>query len=73
MKNVAVTVEDDMLVIKVDLTQDHGPSNSGKTNIIATTNGGKDLIYRDRTVTVSLNVYAIRLVPGKGEASDEAR
>ena len=35
MKNVELTVEGTMLTIKVDLTQDFGPSSSGKTIIIA--------------------------------------
>lgn len=39
MKNVTATVTGTKLTIEVDLTQDLGPSNSGKTNIVASTEG----------------------------------
>ena len=39
MKNVEMTVEGNILTIKVDLTKDFGPSSSGKTIIIASTEG----------------------------------
>lgn len=39
MKNVAATVKGDKLIIEVDLTKDFGPSHSGKTHVIATTEG----------------------------------
>ena len=39
MKNVKVTVQGNLLTITVDLNQNQGPSSSGKTNIIATTEG----------------------------------
>jgi hypothetical protein len=39
MKNVEMTVEGRVLVIKVDLTEEFGPSSSGKTIIIASTEG----------------------------------
>ena len=37
MKNVEMTVEGKTLIIKVDLSKDFGPSKSGKTIIIAST------------------------------------
>ena len=39
MTNVKFEVKDNELVIKVDLTQDHGKSKSGKTSTVATTHG----------------------------------
>ncbi len=39
MKNVELTVEGIMLTIKVDLSKEFGPSASGKTIIIASTEG----------------------------------
>ena len=39
MKNVEMTVEGTMLTIKVDLSKEFGPSASGKTIIIASTEG----------------------------------
>ena len=37
MKNIEMSVEGDTLIIKVDLTKDFGPSKSGKTIIVAST------------------------------------
>jgi hypothetical protein len=37
MKNVEMAVDNNILTIKVDLTKEYGPSSSGKTIIIATT------------------------------------
>ncbi len=55
MKNVDISVQGNMLTIKVDLTQDFGPSASGKTIIIGSTEGSYTL--PDRTEVVGLNVY----------------
>ncbi len=55
MKNVQMTVEGDILTIKVDLSKEFGPSASGKTIIIASTEGNMPLPDRDEVV--GLNVY----------------
>ena len=55
MKNVEMTVEGDILTIKVDLTKEFGPSSSGKTIIIASTEGNVSVPERDEKV--GLNVY----------------
>jgi len=39
MKNVEMAVDGNMLIIKVDLTKDFGPSSSKKSIIIASTEG----------------------------------
>jgi hypothetical protein len=39
MKNVEMKVEGNVLTIKVDLSKEFGPSSSGKTIIIASTEG----------------------------------
>jgi hypothetical protein len=39
MQNVKVSVVGRQLTLEIDLSQDLGPSQSGKTNLIATTNG----------------------------------
>jgi len=39
MKNVEMTQDGDILTIKVDLSKEFGPSSSGKTIIIASTEG----------------------------------
>lgn len=55
MKNVKLSVSGSTLTITVDLTQDFGPSSSGKTIIIASTEGNYPL--PGRTEIVGLNVY----------------
>lgn len=55
MKNVELSVDGNMLTIKVDLSQDFGPSSSGKTTIIASTEGNVNL--PDREEKIGLNIY----------------
>jgi hypothetical protein len=55
MKNVEMKVEGNILTIKVDLTKEFGPSSSGKTIIIASTEGNVSIPDRDEKV--GLNVY----------------
>jgi hypothetical protein len=56
MKNVEMTVEENILTIKVDLTKEFGPSSSGKTIIIASTEGNIS-IPDDEEKKVGLNIY----------------
>jgi len=56
MKNVEMKVEDNILIIKVDLTKEFGPSASGKTIIIASTEGNITIEGHDKT-KIGLNVY----------------
>ena len=56
MKNVEMKVEDNILIIKVDLTKEHGPSSSGKTIIIASTEGNISISENEET-KIGLNVY----------------
>ncbi|HET9855730.1 MAG TPA: hypothetical protein VFR53_11790 [Methylomirabilota bacterium] len=55
MKNVEMTVAGNILTIKVDLTKQFGPSASGKTIIIASTEG--NITVPEREEKVGLNVY----------------
>ena len=55
MKNVEMTVEGETLIIKVDLSKDFGPSKSGKTIIVASTEGAVSL--PESYEKVGLNVY----------------
>ena len=55
MVNITHNVEKDTLVIRVDLTQTHGQSKSGKTITVATTNGFQPIIGKERMM-FSLNV-----------------
>ena len=56
MKNVEMSVDGKTLVIKVDLTKEFGPSSSGKTIIIASTEGNQSVPDNDG-VKIGLNVY----------------
>jgi hypothetical protein len=55
MKNVEMTVQGTILTIKVDLSKEFGPSASGKTTIIASTEG--NVTIPDREEKIGLNVY----------------
>ena len=49
-------VKDNILTMKIDLTKEFGPSSSGKTIIIATTEGNVSIPDHDDK-KVGLNVY----------------
>ena len=55
MKNVEMAVEGNILIIRVDLTKDFGPSSSKKSIIIASTEG--NVSVPNRQEKVGLNVY----------------
>jgi hypothetical protein len=55
MKNVDMRVEGNILTITVDLSKEFGPSSSGKTTIIATTEGNVTVPGREEKI--GLNVY----------------
>lgn len=56
MKNVEMKVEDNILTIEVDLTKEFGPSSSGKTIIIASTEGNVAIPEKEE-VKIGLNIY----------------
>lgn len=55
MKNVEFQVDGSLLTIKVDLSKEFGPSSSGKTIIIATTEGNISIPGREEKI--GLNIY----------------
>ena len=55
MKNVELEVEGNILTIKVDLAKEFGPSSSGKTIIIASTEG--NITIPGREEKIGLNIY----------------
>ncbi len=55
MKNIEMKREKDILTITVDLSKTFGPSKSGKTIIIASTEGNKDVPGQD--AKIGLNIY----------------
>jgi hypothetical protein len=54
MKNLKTEVKGNVLLITVDLAQEHGLSKSGKTKMIATTGGNAEVT---EGVYLGLNVY----------------
>jgi ABC-type molybdate transport system ATPase subunit len=56
MKNVEMKLEENILTIKVDLTKEFGPSASGKTTIIASTEGNISVPDKD-DIKIGLNIY----------------
>jgi len=55
MKNAEVQVEGDILSITVDLSKEQGPSKSGKTLIVASSEGNKTIPGREEKI--GLNIY----------------
>ena len=56
MKNVEMTVEGTTLTIKVDLSKEFGPSSSGKSRIVASTEGNAE-VPGHAGMRIGLNVY----------------
>lgn len=56
LKNVEMSVEGDILIIKVDLSKRFGKSSSGKTTIVASTEGNV-AVPEHEEIKVGLNVY----------------
>ena len=56
MKNIDMEVEGNILTIQVDLTKEFGPSSSGKTIIIASTEGNIAVPEKEE-VKLGLNIY----------------
>ena len=56
MKNIDMAVSGNILTIKVDLSKSYGPSKSGKTTIVATSEGNVD-VPEAPGVKAGLNIY----------------
>ena len=56
MKNIEMKLEGNILTIKVDLTKEFGPSSSGKTIIIASTEGNVAIDGHEEA-KIGLNIY----------------
>lgn len=57
MTNVKTAVKGNILTITVDLSERHGPSASGKTTTIASTQGNQKLDAPHSGISFGLNVY----------------
>ncbi len=55
MKNIEMKIEDNILTIKVDVTKRYGKSSSGKSIIVATTEGNQAV--GDTDLKIGMNVY----------------
>jgi len=56
MKNAKMAVKNNILTITVDLAETFGPSKSGKTIIIASTEGNQKVEGSDGAI-IGLNIY----------------
>ena len=56
MKNIEMSVEGNILTIKVDLSKEFGPSSSGKSIIIASTEGNVS-VPNSEEAKIGLNIY----------------
>jgi hypothetical protein len=56
MKNIEMTTEGNILIIKVDISQRFGKSSSGKSTIIASTEGNLSVPEHEE-IKIGLNVY----------------
>ncbi len=54
MKNVEMEISGNTLIIRVDLSQDFGPSKSGRNNIVATTEGNKTISGREERIGMTV-------------------
>lgn len=57
MTNVKTSVKGNVLTITIDLSERHGPSASGKTIMIASTQGNQKLEPPHEGISFGLNVY----------------
>jgi hypothetical protein len=64
MKNVQINVEGKKLVIVVDLDQEFGPSSSGKSITVASTEGNV-AVPGHQEIKIGLNVYKPRAKGGR--------
>ena len=63
MQNVTTKIKGNKLIIEVDITKDFGLSKSGKTIMIASTQGNK--VVADGGITLGLNLYKYPQKEGK--------
>lgn len=56
MKNMEMLLEGDILTITVDLAKDFGPSLSGKSIIIASSEGNQSIQGKEE-IKIGLNIY----------------
>jgi hypothetical protein len=74
MQNVQFQREGDLLIVKIDLSKDYGPSASGKTVIVASTRGNARIPGEDEAY-IGINAFrrnGRRARSGDANASPQA-
>jgi hypothetical protein len=56
LKNINMDVSDNVLTVTIDLSQDQGPSKSGKTVVIASREGNVDVTGHSLPYAIKLGV-----------------
>lgn len=56
MTNIKTEIKDNLLIITINLNETHGPSKSGKTEIVASTHGFTYVSYKKVDIGLSVNV-----------------
>ena len=56
MKNINMDVSKNVLTVTIDLSEDQGPSKSGKSVIIASTEGSVDVTGHDLPYPIKLGI-----------------
>lgn len=59
MKNVEMTLEGSTLIVRIDITKELGPSSSGKSEIVASTEGNASVPGHE-DIKVGVNVFKPR-------------
>ena len=57
MNNIKVSVDGSNLVLTIDATQNLGRSKSGRTTLIASSQGNQKLMVAGKEVFIGVNVY----------------
>ncbi len=66
-KNIEYRVDGDKLIIEIDMSQDFGASKSGKTIIVASTEGNKSI------GTIKLGINAYKYPPRDGDKKKKGK
>jgi hypothetical protein len=57
MQNITISTKGSTLVIEIDATKDLGPSASGKTRLVASTQGNQKVTVAGRDISLGVNAY----------------
>jgi len=60
MVNASYEINGDVLTIKIDLSKEHGPSKSGKTTLVSSSQGNQSILHKGTDFKIGLNVYKNR-------------